>query len=164
MNLKIAAPIRIALIPALFSMAGSFVGGCGSDAPSSREQPSLGEPASGAPHPPPPPPPRPQTKEACDACGGLWAVHGIVPSESCICPTSDGGERCLDGRECEGLCLVNDEDAFQVTDETQPPRGFFTGTCAFYDVTFGCHHVIPSGTEDNLPLPADEAKLRLCVD
>jgi hypothetical protein len=40
------------------------------------------------------------TKEECDKCQGPWAVHGIEPVESCICRTSDGGEREAAKRLC----------------------------------------------------------------
>jgi hypothetical protein len=156
-----------------FGAAAIFVGmttlgGCGSDAS------PTGNPAKGAgPSGPtaseryenkPPPPPRPETKEGCDACGGLWAVHGIEPAESCICRTSDLGKRCTDGRQCEGQCLVDNDAGFQVMDPSSPPRGFFTGTCSSYDTVFGCHFMIPPGVEDELPLPADEAAQHLCID
>lgn len=110
------------------------------------------------------PPPRPETKEQCDACGGIWAVHGLLPSESCICATKDAGKRCVDGRECVGQCLVKEDAEFQVTEHAEPPRGFYVGTCSPYDVTFGCNLVIPSGIDESLPLPAKEAALKLCID
>jgi hypothetical protein len=110
------------------------------------------------------PPPRPQTKEACDACGGLWAVHGILPEKSCICRTSDGGEPCVDGRQCVGQCLVDRDAKFEVTEESEPPRGFYIGTCSVYDTTFGCHRVIPPGMDNTLPLTAEEAAPTLCID
>jgi hypothetical protein len=148
------------LVVALFSMGVPLLSGCGSDA-SSRPTERTAQLESAC-HPPPPP--RPQTKEACDACQGLWAIHGIVPVESCICRTSDGGDRCFDGRDCQGQCLVDRDIEFQVVDESEPPRGFYMGTCSRYDTTFGCHFVIPTGTEDLLPLPADEAARHLCID
>jgi hypothetical protein len=111
-----------------------------------------------------PPPPRPETKKECDKCGGIWAVHGIVPTESCICRTEDAGERCVDGRQCIGQSLVQDRSDFQVMDHSDPPRGFYVGTCSPYDTTFGCHLVIPSGIDERLPLVAEEAALTLCID
>ena len=149
-----------ALVPALLSTI-ALVSGCGSDASSSPSHPSAQLNSKGD-HPPPPP--RPQTKKECDKCGGLWAIHGIEPVASCICRTSDGGERCFDGRECAGQCLVDRDIEFQITDDSEPPRGFFTGTCSVYDTTFGCHLLIPPGIEDLLPLPADEAAQHICID
>src|SRR3954469_21108040 len=46
-------------------------------------------------------PTRPTTKEGCDTCEGIWAVHGVEPVETCICKTSDVGKNCLDGRDCQ---------------------------------------------------------------
>jgi hypothetical protein len=138
------------------------LGGCGADAGSttSKTGPSSGMVAKNDP----PPPPRPQSKEECDACGGLWAVHGIEPVESCICATKDSGYRCTDGRECEGQCIVDTEAGFQIMDASSPPRGFFTGKCSPYDTTFGCLFVIPPGIDDQLPLPPDEAAQHICID
>jgi hypothetical protein len=140
------------------------IGGCGSDAgpaPSRMQPPG----SLAAAHPPPPdPPPRPQSKKECDACAGIWAVHGIEPAESCICRTDDAGELCADGAECQGQCLVDEASGFQVMDESTPPRGFYTGTCSTYDTTFGCHLLIPPGIDDQLPLPADEAAQHICID
>src|SRR5215216_271253 len=105
------SPICSALVTASLAAGIALMGGCGGDAPASPMQPahltSKGDP-----------PPRPQTKEACDACGGLWGIHGIEPVESCICRTSDGGERCTDGRQCEGQCLVGYDAEFQVMDDS----------------------------------------------
>jgi hypothetical protein len=147
-------------IGAAVLLGATAVAGCSSD------------PGSSAfPLPDPPvlpsnddPPPRPQTKQACDACGGIWTVHGILPSESCICPTIDAGEDCVDGRQCVGQCLVNDRSEFQVMERTDPPRGFYVGTCSPYDTTFGCHRVIPHDIDELLPLPAEEAAITLCID
>jgi hypothetical protein len=71
----------------------------------------------------------------------------------------------MDGRQCVGQCLVKEEDVeFQVTEHSEPARGFYIGTCSPYDVTFGCNLVIPSGIDESLPLPAKEAALKLCID
>jgi hypothetical protein len=148
---------------AAFAAAFMTLAGCGSEgiAPAPESGPKTQQ--SSANHPPPPPP-RPTTKEACDACQGLWAVHGISPVESCICLTEDAGQRCLDGNECVGQCLVERDAEFQIMEAGDPPRGFYAGTCSTYDTPFGCHLVIPTGTEARLPLTADEAALRLCID
>ena len=156
MNLQpICNAIRAGILVGVAAM-----GGCGSD-PGTNAAPIGPSNELGSPNDPPP---RPQTKEACDACGGLWAVHGILPTESCICAARDAGERCIDGRQCVGQCLVAEDAEFQVMEHTDPPRGFYVGTCSAYDTTFGCHLVIPSGTDESLPLPAEEAVARLCID
>jgi hypothetical protein len=148
-------------IGAAILLGVTVVAGCGSDAGSSAipigPSGQLGAKKDD-------PPPRPQTKEECDACKGLWAVHGILPTKSCICATSDAGERCVDGRQCIGQCLVKEGAEFQVMEHTDPPRGFYVGTCSPYDTTFGCNRVIPSGIDERLPLASNEAALTLCID
>lgn len=131
-----------------------------------------GRPASGpsvAPSPPATPaaavkPPRPTTKAGCDACKGLWAVHGIAETESCICKTKDAGKACRDGAECEGTCIVAEDAKFEVVVPGPPPRGFFTGRCSDYDATFGCHRSIAGGARAKGPVVAEEAVQHLCVD
>ena len=165
MNCKPVASVVTRLTPCWFVFAAPLFGACGSEAPG-QVQPSSQNvvPGEATPHPPPPPDPHPTTKEACDACGGIWAVHGIHPAPSCICPTQDSGKACLDGRDCIGLCLVDADTPFERMTETDPPRGFYSGKCSPYDTMFGCHRVIPDGTEERLPLPAEEAAMGLCVD
>ena len=111
-----------------------------------------------------PPTPRPTTKEACDACHGLWDVHGIEPVESCICKTSDEGRECLDGKDCQGECLVDGDAEFHAMDQSQPPRGFFKGHCAAYDATFGCFRHLADDVQLQLPLVAEEASEFICAD
>jgi len=107
--------------------------------------------------------PRPQTKDACAACRGLWAVHGISEVESCICGTSDGGRSCRDGAECEGQCIA-DDGKFEIVERGPPPRGFYVGRCSEYDTTFGCYRIIPHGARGRGPLPSDDAAEHICVD
>ena len=111
-----------------------------------------------------PPPPRPSTKEQCDACAGLWGVFGIEEIESCICKTSDEGRDCSDGNDCQGECLLHDDAEFHVMDQGNPPRGYYLGQCARYDVTFGCFRHVPSGITTELPLTPEEAGPYICVD
>jgi hypothetical protein len=110
------------------------------------------------------PPPRPTTKEACDACQGLWAVHGIEPAESCICKTNDEGLECRDGKDCQGECIVDGDAEFHVMDATTPPLGFYRGHCAAYDTTFGCFRHLPDGVQAQLPLLEEDASAFICVD
>jgi hypothetical protein len=91
-------------------------------------------------------------------------VHGIEPIESCICKTGDGGRECLDGKDCEGECIVDGTAEFQVMDATTPPRGFYRGHCAAYDTTFGCFRHLADGVAAVLPLLAEDASAFVCVD
>ena len=108
--------------------------------------------------------PRPSTKEACDACQGLWAVHGLGSEEFCICKTNDEGRECIDGKDCAGECLLDDNAEFQVMDHGNPPRGYYRGRCAGYDTTFGCFRHIADNIQGQIPLTADEASENVCVD
>jgi hypothetical protein len=110
------------------------------------------------------PPTRPTTKEACDACQGLWATHGIEPEETCICKANDEGRACLDGKECMGECLLDGDPEFHIMEQGNPPRGYYTGHCAAYDTTFGCFRHIPDDTLTQLPLVATDAAEDVCVD
>lgn len=91
-------------------------------------------------------------------------MHGIEPAQSCICRTRDAGQQCGDGADCEGQCLVDEQAGFQVMEKSSPPLGYFIGTCSYYDTTFGCNWIIPPDISDLLPLPADEAAVKLCID
>jgi len=106
---------------------------------------------------------KPVTKEACDACHGLWDIHGIGDTETCICPTSDAGKTCTDGQQCEGACIVTDDD-FQVIEAGDNPKGYWVGRCAGYDTTFGCYRGVPAGTLERGPHVADEGFEDVCVD
>jgi len=110
------------------------------------------------------PPARPTTKEACDACQGLWAVHGVEETETCICKTNDEGRECMDGNDCQGECLLDGDAELNVMEQGDPPRGYFKGHCAGYDATFGCFRHIPDGIQGQLPLIAEEAGPNICVD
>jgi hypothetical protein len=109
-------------------------------------------------------PPRPTTKEACDACQGLWDVHGVEPVETCICKTSDFGHDCLDGKDCQGECILDGDPEFHVMEQGDPPLGYYQGHCAPYDTTFGCFSRIPDDVATALPLAAAEAAQMICVD
>jgi hypothetical protein len=106
---------------------------------------------------------RPGTKEACDACHGDWAIHGIGDTETCICPTSDAGKSCTDGQQCEGACIVTDDD-FQVIESGDMPKGYYVGRCADYDTTFGCYRDVPPGTLERGPHVVGEGIEDVCVD
>jgi len=108
--------------------------------------------------------PRPSTKEACDACQGIWAVQGIESEESCICKTNDEGRACVDGKDCQGECLLDGDAEFHVMEHSDPPRGYYRGHCAGYDLTFGCFRHIADDIGNQLPLTAEEAGEDVCVD
>jgi len=45
-------------------------------------------------------------KESCEAQGGRWSRHYLLPGESCILPTSDAGDPCTDSIQCESACVA----------------------------------------------------------
>ena len=145
------APSAIAMLAILTAN-----GGCGSEPAASTAESR----AQSADHPRPP---RPDTKKGCDACGGLWGVHGIAEVESCICRTSDGGQACRDGSECDGVCLVDDRAHFEAV-TSDPPLGSFVGVCSDYDTVFGCYRILPAGSSKREPLSEEDAADDICVD
>src|SRR5688572_32181626 len=106
---------------------------------------------------------RPETKEACAACNGKWARHGLAEQESCICRTKDGGRACLDGAECQGQCVARESD-FVVVEKGPPPRGHYKGKCSEFDTVFGCHRFVPMGAKKKGPQEAADAADQLCYD
>lgn len=106
----------------------------------------------------------PTTKQACDACDGKWARHGLGEQETCICKTKDGGKACRDGADCTGQCIAADDAAFEVTEKGPPPKGYWRGKCSEYDTTFGCHRTIPSGAKSRPPLSKEDAADNICID
>jgi hypothetical protein len=108
--------------------------------------------------------PRPDNAEACERCGGLWGVHGIAQTESCICRTKDGGQACTSADDCEGACIIDEHASFEVVEPGDTPLGVFVGRCADYDTTFGCYRVAPPRTGEETALPEDQAAQDICVD
>jgi hypothetical protein len=90
-------------------------------------------------------PKKAETEQQCKACGGVWAKHGLSKTPSCNCATSDGGRRCKDGAECEGICAAADEPELEVVEKGPPARGFFVGRCSKNVAIFGCYRPIERG-------------------
>jgi hypothetical protein len=105
----------------------------------------------------------PQNEHDCKACNGEWRVHGIAPKPSCNCRTSDGGKRCRDGIECEGLCIAADDPERQVTAPGPPARGFFVGHCSKFAAVFGCHRPLDDGASAK-PVDLTEPPQMICAD
>jgi hypothetical protein len=106
----------------------------------------------------------PRTPAECKACNGVWGVHGISQEESCNCRTHDGGKRCLDGADCEGMCVAADAPERDVIEAGTPPRGFFVGRCSELMTVFGCNRFIDRGASARGPTPLAEPPAQLCVD
>jgi len=103
----------------------------------------------------------PNTEDACRACNGKWAVHGLAQTPSCLCRTHDVGRRCRGKDECEGDCL-GDAGEREVTQPGPPPLGFWVGRCSEFHTTFGCHVFLAPrvGEPVRLDVPAEQ----LCAD
>ena len=111
-----------------------------------------------------PPASRPTTEEGCKACNGLWGLHGLSPTPSCNCRTTDGGKRCRDGAECQGLCIAAEEPEREVVEAGPPPRGHFLGRCSETTAVFGCYRSIDRGAAARGPVPLTEPPAQLCAD
>jgi hypothetical protein len=107
---------------------------------------------------------RPTTEEGCKACNGIWGVHGIAATPSCNCRTTDGGRRCRDGAECQGLCLAADEPEREVVEAGPPPRGHFVGRCSNTIAVFGCSRIIDRGAMARGAVPLSDPPAQLCAD
>jgi len=108
--------------------------------------------------------PPPATPEGCRACNGLWAKHGIATEESCDCRTSDGGKRCRDGADCQGMCLAAENAEREVVEAGPPARGFFVGRCSDLVTVFGCNRIIDRGAAASGPAVLGEPPQMICVD
>jgi hypothetical protein len=107
--------------------------------------------------------PPPQNQRDCRACNGDWGNHGISSTPSCNCRTKDGGKRCKDGAECEGLCTAADDPEREVTDRGPPARGFFVGRCSKFASVFGCYRPIDDGAS-RAPVDLTEPPQMICAD
>jgi hypothetical protein len=117
-----------------------------------------GSAATGTPAAPP------DTEQGCRTCNGVWDVHGIATTKSCNCRTRDGGKRCRDGADCQGMCIAADEPEREVVDKGPPPRGYFVGRCSDLVTVYGCNRLIDRGAGARPPVPLAEPPPQMCVD
>ena len=111
------------------------------------------------------PAPPPQTAAECSVCRGEWGRHGISQTESCNCRTNDGGKRCTDGDDCQGVCVAATDNPEQDVREPGPPaRGFFVGRCSELKTVFGCIRIIDHGVRARGPVSLAEPPATMCVD
>jgi hypothetical protein len=129
-------------------------------------------PSSALPAPPPPAAsapaasrakPPPQAEKDCKACNGDWGIHGLAQTPSCNCRTRDGGKRCRDGTECQGLCIGADAPERQVVEKGPPARGFFVGRCSKFETVYGCYRPIDDGASAR-PVDLTELPNMICAD
>lgn len=91
-------------------------------------------------------------------------MHGIAQTESCNCRTSDGGKRCRDGAECQGLCVAAEQPEREIVEAGPPARGYFVGTCSETVAIFGCYRAIERGATSKGPISLAEPPAALCAD
>ena len=107
----------------------------------------------------------PRNADECRACRGDWGVHGLSGVPSCNCHTTDGGKRCTDGADCQGMCVIAPGDPErEVVDPGPPSRGFFVGHCSDLMTVWGCNRLITRGTRAAGPAPLAEEPMMMCVD
>lgn len=90
--------------------------------------------------------PSADAQQQCTQCNGEWGIHGLSQTPGCNCRTTDYGQACNAGNQCQGECLVDRDHQVEV--EAGPPAlGYFTGQCAEFVTSFGCHDVAPPELE-----------------
>jgi hypothetical protein len=75
-------------------------------------------------------------EQECEAAGGYFWYPGCVGIGCiCGCPTGDAGCPCIDGLQCQGLCVTEYDHNGGVP---FPCEDKLTGTCAPYEPHLGC--------------------------
>ncbi len=97
-------------------------------------------------------------------CNGIWGRHGLSPKEACNCRTSDGGQRCRDGKECEGRCGADENPEPDVKEKGPPALGYLVGRCSETKLVFGCRRFIRDGAASGPPRDLSKLPPKLCVD
>lgn len=77
-------------------------------------------------------------KAECIARGGEWRISGLALGGRCFVKTKDFGKECLDGKECEGSCLLLRPEGAKRGDKA-------VGSCSEYDFTLGCRTSVENG-------------------
>jgi len=52
----------------------------------------------------------PNDKESCESSGGVWGNLGLSTQPGCNLPTSDANKACTDSKQCQGVCLILDDE------------------------------------------------------
>lgn len=109
---------------------------------------------------------------ACEACGGVWGISGLVYREACNCKARDAGLVCRDGDECEGACI------FERWDISIPaPRcrgkgcaarpagiGRPLGRCSTRVALRSCHTLLQPGSGAQPEQAVPWGVSRICID
>ena len=89
----------------------------------------------------------PATKEACEAIGGQWGLHGEFVKEFCVRPAADEGKLCQDGAECEGQCIaeLTPEEKRLLSDGSAEHHLEKSGRCSPWEAMYGCYPFVEKG-------------------
>jgi len=83
----------------------------------------------------------PTTQELCLEKGGEWRKPGPWPKETCMMPYKDKGKTCISGFQCSsGQCVSSLN--------LRRPSIVGVGTCASYQILFGCIQLLHFGFTD----------------
>ena len=93
-------------------------------------------------------------KTACEKCSGVWGRYGVNRQQGCNCKTTDAGKVCIDGDDCEGLCLFRRYDD-QAREE---------GVCSEQQRMTGCISIVMKGQSQLKPRIPPPKKLPTCLD
>jgi hypothetical protein len=93
-------------------------------------------------------------KTACEKCSGVWGRYGVNRQQGCNCKTNDAGKVCIDGDDCEGLCLFRRYDD-QAREE---------GVCSEQQRMTGCISIVMKGQSQLKPRIPPPKKLPTCLD
>ncbi|MBL9042785.1 MAG: hypothetical protein JNM83_14345 [Myxococcales bacterium] len=93
-------------------------------------------------------------KAACEKCSGVWGRYGVNRQQGCNCKTTDAGKVCIDGDDCEGLCLFRRYDD-QAREE---------GVCSEQQRMTGCISIVMKGQSQLKPRIPPPKKLPTCLD
>lgn len=55
----------------------------------------------------------PDNQNDCEVQGGQWSSFGTREIEECNLFTTDAGQECIDGSQCQGYCFTEDEELYQ---------------------------------------------------
>lgn len=106
---------------------------------------------------------------ACDACGGRWGAVGLSGNQTCDCPTTDAGQRCIRGSDCQGGC-IRDGDELAPAGEGGPVCApgeelrRWVGHCHDHQLMFGCHPRIDEVELECVRPGAARRHQMVCVD
>jgi len=84
-------------------------------------------------------------QESCEAQGGKWGAVGLFPEPVCNLPTSDGGQECSNGDECEAnwcIAELTDEEVKELSKEGVIEK---KGACPKWRTVVGCIYTVSNG-------------------